>query len=406
MGFFSTESTTRWTVTEAVPEVAEIKYNTFPATEVISSIALSSGSLPTGATSTISIPNGTFTVNSSGVSSDIAGVFTFVVRVISSLGSFFKTYTIEVFKELVITIPSKTFTYTGSPIPLPYTVYPNSPVRVTYALVGGTPATVPPTLPGIYDVNVEAIYGFGYVGSAQSLLIIEKPIGRIEFSDISDKNYESPNFTLVATSTSGSPVLFFSENPAAVSISGKEATILDAGASFVYIRAVESNPYWNTPSKSKRVNFARAPQTITAVTPQNITTRTIPFNISASSTSKLALSYSITQGPATITSEGLITILGAGIIRVAISQPGNSNYEPTSTSIQFVSYQYTQVFQEGVTAYLTTANQRSSCPSPVAQDYLLCEPQPGVWPSIQSNLAGVWERVELWWEYVKKTDNW
>jgi hypothetical protein len=100
-------------------------------------------------------------------------------------------------------------------------------------------------------------------------------------------------------------------------------------------------------------------------------------------------------------------VLGSGLVRISIGQAGSANVQAApSVEIQFTISEYTQVFQEGVTSYVSTANERSSCPTPIAQDFLLCEPTPGVWPSLQGNLGGLWERVELWWEYVKKTENW
>ncbi len=85
------------------------------------------------------------------------------------------------------------------------------------------------------------------------------------------------------------------------------------------------------------LTITKADQTITITTvPQkDVATDALTFDITASTSSSLALSYAIQSGPATI-SGNTITLSGAtGSVVVAVSQAGNNNYNATSASTSF-----------------------------------------------------------------------
>ncbi len=58
-----------------------------------------------------------------------------------------------------------------------------------------------------------------------------------------------------------------------------------------------------------------------------------PFNLGASTTSSLPISYSFVSGPATLSSDTL-TITGVGAVTIAANQGGNSNYNAATTQTQ------------------------------------------------------------------------
>lgn len=309
--------------------------------------------------------------------------------------------------EAIVTAQNISVPFTGGPIPYTsFTVSPSVPVTVTYKQESSDPTTIPPIYPGEYSVEVVVDEGFGYYGAAIADFTITKAPATITFAAISDKTFGDAPFALNASSTSGSPVTLVADNSSALSVSGTQATLLNVGPGFVNITASESSPYHQAVPVTRKVNLLKANQVITATTPSNINTRTIPFQISAGVTSGLPIVYALLQGPVTLTPSGFVSVLDDGPVVIKLEQPGSQNYNPTSLNIGFTITPFVQTFQEGVSPFLGTASQRESCPTPTAQDFLLCEPTPGVWPSIQNQISGLWERVEIWWEYVKKTENW
>ncbi len=68
-------------------------------------------------------------------------------------------------------------------------------------------------------------------------------------------------------------------------------------------------------------------QTINFSTPGNKTFGDLPFNVNATATSGLPVSFSVLSGPATI-SGNTVTITGAGTVTIRASQAGNANFNP------------------------------------------------------------------------------
>ncbi|MEZ2446477.1 MBG domain-containing protein, partial [Chitinophaga sp. RCC_12] len=74
------------------------------------------------------------------------------------------------------------------------------------------------------------------------------------------------------------------------------------------------------------------------------------FTLSATSSSTLAVSYSVVSGPATI-SGNTVTITGAGSVTIAADQAGNGNYSPAT--------QATQTFSVAKATLTVTANDKN-----------------------------------------------
>lgn len=300
-------------------------------------------------------------------------------------------------------------TYNGQA--LPYTSYTTDPsplpVAIRYRLSSSSDiaTTTSPIVPGEYVVEVTPAND-NYSGSDEAKYTILKATSTLTFNPISTKKYGSPAFTLVASSTSGTPVTFTTGNTSVATITGNLANITNVGPGYVFITAKEGNPYYQASDIVQKVIVDKADQALTIVTPTNINTRTIPFQIVANSSSGLPLSYSLVQGPALLTSSGVLSVLGYGPVTVRVTQVGSANFNSVTDTISFLIEGFVQTFTEGVSTYFGTANKDQACPIPIAQDFLLCEPTPGVWPSLRNTISGSWDRVELWWEYVKKTENW
>ncbi|MGF6929334.1 gliding motility-associated-like protein [Chitinophaga sp. W2I13] len=91
-------------------------------------------------------------------------------------------------------------------------------------------------------------------------------------------------------------------------------------------------------------------QTITFPAIANKTYGDAAFTLSATSSSMLAVSYSVVSGPATI-SGNTVTITDAGSVTIAADQAGNSNYSPAT--------QATQTFNVAKAILTVTANDKN-----------------------------------------------
>ena len=77
-------------------------------------------------------------------------------------------------------------------------------------------------------------------------------------------------------------------------------------------------------------------QTITVSTPTGKTITSANFNLGASTTSGLVLSYvSSNINVATVSSDGLVTIIGVGSCDIIVSQSGNDTYLPAQVTVPF-----------------------------------------------------------------------
>ena len=92
-------------------------------------------------------------------------------------------------------------------------------------------------------------------------------------------------------------------------------------------------------------------QTITFPSPGNQTYGVAPITLSATSSSGLAVSYSVTSGPATV-SGSVLTITGAGSVKIQASQSGNANWNAATPVSQTIS-----VATKSVTGTFTAKNK-------------------------------------------------
>jgi hypothetical protein len=140
-------------------------------------------------------------------------------------------------------------------------------------------------------------------------------------------------YTLNATSTSGLAVSYSVTGPA--TISGSTLTITGAGPVTVTASQKGNADYSAAVPVPLPISVAKAPQTITFTLPGTATFGSAgPYTLNATSTSGLAVSYSLT-GPATI-SGSTLTITGASAVTVTASQTGNADYAAATSVSQTI----------------------------------------------------------------------
>ena len=163
----------------------------------------------------------------------------------------------------------------------------------------------------------------------------------ITFASISDKLVSDVPFTLSATSSSNL-VVNYSIVSGPATISGN--TITTSGAGLVTVRADQAGDatYLAAASVDNMFTVNKIAQSISFSLISDKIATDAPFNVSATSSSNLVVSYSIVSGPATI-SGNTISLTGAGIVTVRADQVGDDSYlSATSVDGSFAVTKATQ----------------------------------------------------------------
>ncbi|WKN32901.1 T9SS type A sorting domain-containing protein [Porifericola rhodea] len=148
----------------------------------------------------------------------------------------------------------------------------------------------------------------------------------ITFDSIADKVF-GKSFQLMATASSGLPINFeVTEGKNLVNINGDELTILGTGKVSIQAKQEGDKEYAAAKAVTRSFTIHKATQTISVkqITDQLLSNRS--FNLEASSSSGLALSFSVT-GPISIRNK-TVSLLGTGVASITASQAGNNNYLP------------------------------------------------------------------------------
>ena len=156
----------------------------------------------------------------------------------------------------------------------------------------------------------------------------------LTFQPIPDKQ-AGQSVTLDVTSDSGlSAFTFDSNDSSVVSFSGNVATALKVGKVTITATQAGQAPWLSATASQPFIVTAtpRDDQTITFADIPNQTVQSANFNLSATASSGLPVSFAVISGnSATVESNGTVTIIGAGVTTIRASQDGNGSYNPAPT---------------------------------------------------------------------------
>jgi len=157
---------------------------------------------------------------------------------------------------------------------------------------------------------------------------------QITFNPISEKTFGDDNFELSAFSTSGLDISYSSSNTAVVSIEGNVVTINGAGNTIITASQAGNADFDAAIPVERTLTVNKANQTISITEISDKFTNDAAFEIEASTSSELALSYEV-SGPATIDGTTISLDGTVGTVEVTVSQAGNDNYNPATETISF-----------------------------------------------------------------------
>jgi uncharacterized repeat protein (TIGR01451 family) len=217
-----------------------------------------------------------------------------------------------------------------TPISLLSSANASSGLPVSWVVVSG-PATLRNgslSLTGIGNVVLKAAQAgnqaYNRAPEVYTSFLIRKREQSIVFSQLPDKMYGTPPFTLSASASSGLPVSFSIVSGSAT-IQGNTLTITRVGE--VKVRALQAGNANYLPAADVIQSFvvSKAAQTIAFDALPDRTFGDPAIQLNATASSSLAVVFSLVSGPATL-SDQVLTITGVGIVKVKAVQAGNANY--------------------------------------------------------------------------------
>jgi photosystem II stability/assembly factor-like uncharacterized protein len=183
---------------------------------------------------------------------------------------------------------------------------------------------------GYYMEDVMVTADSIFIGTIESgiLAMKKKSPQTISFPAIPEKAYGDPDFSLAATSSAGLPITFVSSNPEVATVNGATVTILGAGTTEISASAngnADFYPARRSTPVSRALVVNKGSQTIAFDVLTSRTKGDAPFELNASATSGLPVSFSSASGGITL-SGNIATIVAAGRATIIASQAGDGNY--------------------------------------------------------------------------------
>jgi uncharacterized repeat protein (TIGR03803 family) len=150
----------------------------------------------------------------------------------------------------------------------------------------------------------------------------------ITFGEIPSKSFGDTPFGVSASSTSGLPISYSSSDPAVASISGNTITILKPGTTTITASQLGNFDFAPAIDVKQVLIIDKANQTVTFPSLPNKVLGDPVFNLSASSSSGLVVSYSATPTDRVAILNNQVTLVKAGRVSIMASQSGNLSYNP------------------------------------------------------------------------------
>lgn len=190
---------------------------------------------------------------------------------------------------------------------------------------------------GVYAINqgdlaiTSSNYKINYTGSN---LNITKANQVITFGTLVDKQVGDTNFDLTAGSDSNLAVTYTSSDETVATVSGNTVTIVGAGTTNITASQSGNDNYNAAIGVTQYLVVGKANQAITFGALASKTYGGADFNLTASSDSNLALTYTSSDETVATVSGNRVTIVGAGTTIITASQSGNDNYNAATDVIQ------------------------------------------------------------------------
>ncbi len=181
---------------------------------------------------------------------------------------------------------------------------------------------------GNYTINQGSLsagnnYALSYVGNT---FTIGQASQNITFNALSDVQFGDANFDLNALASSGLTVTYSSSNPAVATVSGNTVTIIGIGTTTITASQAGNGNYAPATDASQLLTVIKGDQTIMFDPLADVLSGSADFNLNATASSGLAVTYTSSNPAVATVSGGTVTIVGVGTTTITASQAGDNNW--------------------------------------------------------------------------------
>ena len=190
------------------------------------------------------------------------------------------------------------------------------------------------TLVGVGTTTITASQGgdanFSSATPVEQTLTVNVGDQTITFEPLETKVINDPDFELTATASSGLTVSYQSSNTNVATISGSTVTIIGAGTTTITARQDGDANFNPAIPVDQTLTVNLLDQTITFEALDNKDIDDPDFELTATASSGLAVSYQSSNTNVATISGSTVTIIGAGTTTITASQAGDANFNPAT----------------------------------------------------------------------------
>lgn len=168
-------------------------------------------------------------------------------------------------------------------------------------------------------------------------LTVNKASQTITFSSLVSKTFGDAAFNLTANGgQSGKTVTYASSNTSVATISGNTITIVGTGSTTITASQAGNSNYSAADDVSQTLTVNKAGQTITFGSLPSKTFGDASFNLSATTSSNLTVSYAAMPSDKVTISGNTVTLVKAGFVTITATQAGNTNFSAATAVSQSI----------------------------------------------------------------------
>jgi hypothetical protein len=165
-------------------------------------------------------------------------------------------------------------------------------------------------------------------------LTVDKANQTITFASLDSKTYGDADFELLATSSSGLAVSYASSDQTVATIEGSTVRIVGVGATTVTAAQAGDDNYQAATDVLQTLTVDKANQTITFASLDSKTYGDADFELLATSSSGLAVSYASSDETVATVEGSTVRIVGVGATTITAAQAGDDNYQAATDVLQ------------------------------------------------------------------------
>lgn len=216
-----------------------------------------------------------------------------------------------------------------------------SGLEVTYSSSNTSVATISGNKVSIHGVGTTTITAsqigdntYAEATQVEQTLVVGKSSQHITFNSIDDKNILSADFDLNANSDSGLEVTYTSSDENVATISGNTVSVKGIGETTITASQAGNDDFSAAESVEQTLKVTKVSQEITLTDFPSTTIGDAPFELSATATSGLEVTFTSSDPTVASISGTTVTLHKIGTTYITVSQSGNATYDAAEDVIK------------------------------------------------------------------------